>query len=124
MPVILHSISKLDEEMLKQSSLSIVKGLALCLRSAPGLRNEIVNSPDFWSLLHALHTIPEAAGDVFDILESVVGGSTPALTTDNYEPVISLLNDFAAAGSVGAAEEQKRDVAARRGKPVKKITSV
>ena len=84
------------------------------------MRKGIVNSPDFWSILHTLHSVQETAGEVFELMESVVGGRTPALTTDNYEPVLSLLNDFAAAGSVGIKDEQQRDQDARRGKLVEK----
>lgn len=120
--MLLHTISKLDDELLKQSAPSIVKGLQLCLRGAASLRYEVVNSPDFWSILRTLQMTPEIAADVFELLESVAGNGAPAVTTDNYEPVISLLNDFAAAGSIGATEEQRRDMAARRGKPTKKIT--
>lgn len=121
MPLLLHTISKLDNDQLNQSADSIVKGLNLCLRGPAGLRNEMVNSPDFWFLLQTLHSMPEIAQDVFELLEGVAGASASALTTDNYEPVIALLNESAAAGSVGATEEQRRDLAARRGKATKKL---
>lgn len=81
----------------------------------------MVNSPDFWSVLQALHALPETSSEVFELLENVAGAGASALTTDNYEPVMSLLNEFAAAGSVGANDEQRRDLAARRGKPTKKL---
>ena len=80
----------------------------------------MVNSPDFWLLLHTLHKIPEMANDVFELLEGVAGNGARAVTTDNYEPVVSLLNDFAAAGQVGSLDEQRRELATRRGKPLTK----
>lgn len=116
----MHTISKLEQDALKQAAVPIVKGLRLCLKGAAGLRQEIVTSPDFWSLLHTLHTVPDIASEVFELVESIATGGTSTLTTDNYEPVISLLSDFAAAGSVGANDEQRRDLAARRGRPVQK----
>lgn len=58
--------------------------------------------------------IPEAAGRAFDLVAKVVSGPPPAVTADNYKETVSLLNRFAAAGSVGAVIEQKRDNHARR----------
>jgi brefeldin A-resistance guanine nucleotide exchange factor 1 len=76
-------------------------------------------SPDFWNILHHLHTVPEAAPHVFRILEDLVEPPYNAITVDNYEPAISLLDSFATAGSVGANDEQRRDMAAKRGKGTK-----
>lgn len=120
-PIVLHAISKFDQELLKQAGPYVGKGLSLCLRGPPGLRNEIVNSPDFWSILHNLHSVPETAPDVFGMLQNLLEDASSTLTADNYEPILSLLNDFGAAGSVGALSEQRRDQAAMRGKqPTKK----
>ncbi len=80
----------------------------------------MVNSPDFWSVLKSLSSIPESADAVFKIVQDIVEGLTPALTADNYEPAVSLLNDFATAASVGAADEQRRDQALRKGNPPSK----
>lgn len=99
----------------------ILKGLQICLSGPAGLRNEIVNSPDFWLVLKALQSIPEMAQDVFDVVEDVVEGPKAALTADNYEFAVPLLGDFATAGSVGAASEQRRDEAARRGRSPTKV---
>lgn len=76
----------------------------------------MVNSPDFWSVLKALQAVPEMSDDVFSLFESVVVGNAAALTTDNYEFVIAMLGEYATAGSIGAQEEQRRDIALRRGK--------
>lgn len=116
MPVVLHTISKLSPELITQSATSIVRGLTLCLNGPSSLRCEIVNSPDFWSVLKALQAIPEMSDDVFALFESVAVGESAALTTDNYEFVIGMLGDYATAGSIGAQEEQRRDIALRRGK--------
>ena len=92
----------------------ILNGLALCIRDPSPLRNEITNTPDFWSIIRSLHTLPEAAGMAFDLVARVVAGQQVAVTADNYKDTVSLLNGFAAAGSVGALGEQKRDKTARR----------
>lgn len=80
----------------------------------------MVNSPDFWSLLRSLQAVPEVADEVFSLTENVVVGDISALTTDNYEPIISMLGDYATAGSIGAQDEQRRDLAARRGQKLSK----
>jgi len=59
---------------------------------------------------------------VFELLEDVTVGRPSAISADNYESAVALLNDYATAGSVGAVQEQKLDKAARRpksGKPTK-----
>lgn len=111
----LHTIAKFEEEQVKQAAGLIVKGLLLCLSGPAGLRNEMLNTPDFWSVLQALHSHQETAQKVFDIVEDVATGSISGLTVDNYDPVISLLNDFATAGSIGAKIERRREEIAARG---------
>ncbi|KAF2083553.1 Sec7-domain-containing protein [Saccharata proteae CBS 121410] len=115
-PVVLHAISSFPQETLSQVSLPLLKGLAECINGPVSLRNELVNSPDFWSILRSLHGLPEAAPEVFKILEEVVGGTPPSVSADNYEATLEVLNDFASAGSVGSAEEKRMD---RAGKGVK-----
>jgi len=109
-------MSKFDEDTLGHSALFIVKGLRLCLDGPAGLRCEMVNSPDFWSVLKALQAVADVAQDVFDMVEGVVEGSKAALTADNYGSAVQILGDFATAGSVGASTEQQRDEAARQGR--------
>lgn len=92
----------------------ILNGLTLCVRDPSPLRNELTNTPDFWSIMRSLHTLPEAAGTAFDLVGRVVAGRQAAVTADNYKDTVSLLNGFAAAGCVGAVVEQKRDKSARR----------
>ena len=115
-PVVLHTISSFDEDLLKLSALPVLKGVFDCLQGPSGLRKEMATSPDFWAILHSLHQETEATPVVFDILENVIIGSPSAITSDNYESAISLLNEFATAGSIGAAQEQKRGEALRRGR--------
>lgn len=76
----------------------------------------MANSPDFWSILRTLHPVSNLASTVFETLEDVATGSPAAVSADNYEAAIGLLNKFATAGSVGAVQEQRRDQAARKGK--------
>ena len=49
-----------------------------------------------------------------------------AITADNYEAAISLLNDFASAGSVGSMLEQRQVMPSQKGKATKqpKVQSV
>ena len=121
-PVILHTIAGYDQSMLEKASMHILTGLTLCIRDPSPLRNEVTNTPDFWSIMRSLHTLPEAAGKAFDLVARVVAGQQSAVTADNYKDTVSLLNGFAAAGSVGAVVEQKRDKTARRKeKPTKPV---
>ena len=131
-PVILHTISSLSPPILELSALEIMKGLTLCMRQPSPLRNEIANTPDFWSTIGGLHALQEAASLVFDLLVDIVKGTSSedgvekkvsAVTAHNYEAVVALLKDFATAASVGAVFEQKRDKNQRRLKPIKQTES-
>lgn len=118
-PVILHSISGFDQDILESVALPTIKGLSRCIRETTLLRNELTISPDFWSILQRLHQHGEAGPLVFELLQTI-GESTPQIVTaDNYESAIGLANDFVTAGSVGSIEERQRDVMARRSKGVK-----
>jgi len=66
-----------------------------------------------------LHLVKEVSGPVFKLLEDVTIGAFSAVSADNYECAIALLNDYATAGSVGAVQEQRLDKAGRRSKSVK-----
>jgi brefeldin A-resistance guanine nucleotide exchange factor 1 len=76
----------------------------------------LASSPDFWAILQQLHNVPEAAGDVFQLVEELTTSSQPGITADNYEAAIALLNEFATAAQIGAVQEQRHDQAVRRGK--------
>lgn len=115
-PVVLHTISSFNRDLLKECAQPILKGLSECVKSPTGLRKEIATSPDFWAVLQSLQPLPEVAPSVFDILEDVTGGTSAAITADNYEPAITLLNTFATAGSTGAAREARQEQPARRGR--------
>jgi len=115
--VILHFISSFGQDLLKKSAQPLLQGLSDCISGPLGLRNEIATTPDFWSVLHALLAAPEAAPKVFEIVETLVN---TVISTDNYEAAMSLLNDFATAGSVGALGEQRRDQVPRKGRQAAK----
>ena len=108
-PVILHTISSYDQPILEAAEVEIIQGLTICLRQPSPLRSEMTNTPDFWLILRSLHSRPNVAGQIFDIIRNVVEAKPTAVTADNYEATISLLTGFASAGSVGAAIEQQRD---------------
>ncbi|KAL1645158.1 GDP/GTP exchange factor for ARF [Diplodia intermedia] len=118
-PVILHTFATFDQDVLKQVAPTLLKGLLDCINGPISLRNELVNSPDFWTLLRTLHTSPEVAADVFQVAESLTLSNPPGICADNYEAAIALLNGFATAGSAGAIEEQRGDAKRQRGKGVK-----
>ncbi|KAI9780242.1 MAG: GDP/GTP exchange factor for ARF [Geoglossum umbratile] len=113
-PVVLHTISSLDQRTQERSALTTINGLAHCIKNPGPLRNEMTNSPDFWSILRSIMAGREATAAVFEIVQNVTVGIPSAITADNYESAILLLNDFASAASVGSLHEQKGDKAARR----------
>jgi golgi-specific brefeldin A-resistance guanine nucleotide exchange factor 1 len=115
-PVIFHTISSFNQSTLERSASSILRGLALCIKSPTPLRNETTNTPDFWSILHSLHATSEGAATVFELLENIVTARSSIVTADNYEAAVSLLNKFATAGSIGAIEEQRYEKITRRSK--------
>ncbi|THY94491.1 Sec7-domain-containing protein [Aureobasidium pullulans] len=116
-PVVLHTISSFNQDLLRRCGPTILKGISECIKGPASLRKEMATSPDFWSVLHALQPVSEAAPLAFHITEDIATGSPQAITADNYESAIGLLNTFATAGSAGIVREQRRDPAARRGKP-------
>ncbi len=114
-PVVLHAISALDDSTMDYTAAAIIPGLTKCIGESESLRKEITNSPDFWSIMHRLHQHKDESERVFALLQAIATSQPTAVTADNYESAISLANDFAAAGSVGSIQEQRRDMAARRG---------
>jgi golgi-specific brefeldin A-resistance guanine nucleotide exchange factor 1 len=113
-------ISSFRQELLEKAAPLILQGIGECINEPGPLRNEIITSPDFWVILRTLSRNPTVATTVFDILEAVtVESSPPAIMADNYESAVGLLNDFASAGSVGSAREQKQDKRVRKGQQAK-----
>lgn len=66
-------------------------------------------SPDLWSVLHSLHSSPDTAPQVFEVVLSVAEGPPSALTPDNYERVVDCLSDFGNAGSIASQDEKRRE---------------
>ncbi|KAF1955729.1 Sec7-domain-containing protein [Byssothecium circinans] len=118
-PVLLHTFSTFDKELLKQCADPLLKGLSECCKGVNGLRIELSSSPDFWAILNTLHQVPEVAGEVFQLVEDLTTSPQPGITADNYEAAIALLNEFATAAQVGARQEQLHDQAVRRGQAQK-----
>ncbi|KAF2198263.1 Sec7-domain-containing protein [Delitschia confertaspora ATCC 74209] len=115
-PVILHSFSSFNPDLLKQCAGPLLKGISECCKGSSGLRSELSSSPDFWTILNTLQTVPEAAGDVFQIVEDLATSERAGISADNYEAAMNLFNEFATAAQIGAALEQRYDQAVRRGK--------
>lgn len=116
-PVLLHNVSSFSADLLQKTSAPVLQGLKLCINTPGPLRNEIMTSPDFWVILQTLSSHSESAATVFEILESGVSGSPPAIMADNYEAAVKLLNSFASAAGSVVVSEQKAD---RRGTPQRK----
>ncbi|KAF2129257.1 Sec7-domain-containing protein [Dothidotthia symphoricarpi CBS 119687] len=115
-PVLLHTFSSFNEALLTECSQPLLQGLTDCCKGPNGLRSELAGSPDFWTILSRLSGVPDAAGDVFQLVEDLTTSPQPGITADNYEPAIALLNEFATSAQVGAREEQLHDQASRRSK--------
>lgn len=113
-PVVLHMISSFSQPKLEKSAALILKGLIVCIKDSGTLRNEIMNTPDFWSTIERIHAIPAVTSGVFGLLKAIVEDRAPAVTADNYEFVIGLLNSFASAGGAAAATHQERESNGRK----------
>ena len=116
-PVVLHAFSSFEDSVLEITASTIVAGLARCLSGSGPLGSEILNSPDFWSILQRLHKHAAEADHVFELLQGIASSSS-TITADNYEATVDLANDFATAGKIGTVQEQRRNFAARRGQKV------
>ncbi|EUC34639.1 hypothetical protein COCCADRAFT_92963 [Bipolaris zeicola 26-R-13] len=115
-PVLMHTFSSFNDSLLQECAQPILKGLSDCCKGPNALRSELAGSPDFWTILNRLANVPDAAGDVFLLVEDLATSPQPGITADNYEAAIALLNEFATAAQVGAREEQLYDQAVRRNK--------
>ncbi|KAI9842635.1 MAG: GDP/GTP exchange factor for ARF [Sclerophora amabilis] len=118
-PVVLHAISSFEQSMLTKCASSTLRGISHCIKEPGPLRNEMINSPDFWSILQTLYSVKDAAAPVFQILKNVTSEKASAITADNYQAAISLLSDFASAGGAGFTPESKQDKNSRKGRPAK-----
>jgi len=119
-PVVLHHMSSFNQDLIKASAQNILKGLLECIKGSTGLRNEIATSPDFWSLLHSLRALPDGAALAFRIIDEITNGTPPAISADNYEGAVSLLNAFALAGGE-IPQDQRRGQPPRRGRPQQQL---
>lgn len=107
-------ISSFSQPKLEKSAALILKGLIFCIKESGTLRNEILNTPDFWSTIERIHAIHAVSAGVFSLLKAIVEDRAPAVTADNYEFVVGLLNSYANAGGAAAASQQQREPTARR----------
>lgn len=119
-PVVLHAISSFDDVVMDRTGPSVINGLSRSIAAADSLKNELANSPDFWSILQRLHRHEKQSQNVFGILEMAVKADPPIIAADNFESAVSLANDFATAASVGAVPDQRREAGSRRGRPQQK----
>ncbi|KAH6703350.1 ARF guanine-nucleotide exchange factor 2 [Verticillium dahliae] len=113
-PVLLHTISNFPKDTLAKSSVMLIQGLKLCVVEPGPLRNEIMTSPDFWSIMRALAGRYDSAAVVFDLLERGCTGVPPAIMADNYEAALLLLGDFASAAGRAVLAERKQEQRPRK----------
>lgn len=107
-------ISSFSQPKLEKSAVLVLKGLIVCIKESGTLRSEIINTPDFWSTIERIHTVPAVSAGVFSLLKAIVEDRAPAVTADNYEFVIGLLNSFANAAGAAAASQKQRESHGRR----------
>ncbi|KAL6881533.1 hypothetical protein J3F83DRAFT_722627 [Trichoderma novae-zelandiae] len=112
-PIFLHTISSLPQDLVLKTADIILSGLSICTRDPGPLRSEMMTSPDFWVILRVVAGDANAAAQIFDILERSTTGTPPAIMADNYEAAISLLNHFASAADPLAARDSKSPEATR-----------
>ncbi|KAM0247104.1 hypothetical protein ACHAQJ_009982 [Trichoderma viride] len=113
-PIFLHTISSLPQDLLLKTADVILSGLSICTRDPGPLRSEMMTSPDFWVILRVVAGDANAAAQIFDILERSTAGTPPAIMADNYEAAISLLNHFASAADPLASRDSKAPESTRR----------
>ncbi|KAH6607901.1 hypothetical protein Trco_004214 [Trichoderma cornu-damae] len=106
-PIFLHTISSLPQDLLLKTADIILSGLSVCTRDPGPLRSEMMTSPDFWVILRVVAGDASAAAQIFDILEKSTTGTPPAIMADNYEAAISLLSHFASATDLLASRDSK-----------------
>lgn len=106
-PIFLHTVSSLPQDLLLKTASVILSGLSICTRDPGPLRSEMMTSPDFWAILRVVAGDASAAAQIFDILERSTAGTPPAIMADNYEAAIALLNHFASAADPLVSRESK-----------------
>lgn len=113
-PIFLHTVSSLPQDLLLKTASVILSGLSICTRDPGPLRSEMMTSPDFWAILRVVAGDASAAAQIFDILERSTAGTPPAIMADNYEAAIALLNHFASAADPLASRDSKAHESTKR----------
>lgn len=108
-------MSSFPETLLTQTAPLVLQGLGSCIEEPGPVRSEIMTSPDFWALLKALAAREDRGQAAFAVLERGVGGTQPAILSENYEAAISLLGEFASASRAAGPSKPKASTA-RTGK--------
>lgn len=121
---LLHYISSLPQEVLAQTSGTILSGLATCTNEPGPLRSQMMTSPGFWATLRVLANSPESAAMVFDILDKGTTGTPPAIMADNYVAAVALLNQFASAANPLASPEAKAETERRQSADSSRVVEV
>ncbi|EEP80403.1 conserved hypothetical protein [Uncinocarpus reesii 1704] len=118
-PVVLHSISSFEQDILENSAVPIIAGLT-SIGNETQLWKEITKYPDFWSIIQRLHQHQDGGAMIFDLLRNIVESDPPVINADNYEAAVGIANDFANAGSIVAIQELRHEPSVRRTRSVKK----
>ena len=91
---------------MKSSAVLIAKGFIVCIRDGGPLKSEIISTLDFWSILDKLRSIPDSQNIIFSLIEGLVGAKSSAITADNYESAIGLLDKFATSQQLSVVQQQ------------------
>jgi len=105
--LVIHTIHSLDNDILRQVSQDVIKGLDKCIHGPAALRTEVTNLSDFWDLLTWFASFPAGAPMASRTVEEIISQPPSAITAGNFEAAIFLLNEFATAGANMLMNERK-----------------
>ncbi|KAI5201572.1 Sec7-domain-containing protein [Aureobasidium subglaciale] len=106
-----------DQASVSSFGQDVAQSLKSVIRDADGLHPVTVGRASYYLLNLLKASDVEAAPLAFHITEDIATGSPQAITADNYESAIGLLNTFATVNNSNGPREQRREPAARRSKP-------
>lgn len=104
--IALDVLRSLPSTVLNSVSEQLMAGVARILEKDAG----VAKSQTEWGLILALFSAtvahPEASKVTMSIVQKMVTGTHPGLTTDNFSGVVALLDEFATAAGAAAASRQ------------------
>lgn len=98
----IQDLAALDDAILQRTAVPIAYGLLGCLRVDSAIP-QIASSTETFDLVSKINMHPDAASLIFEIVSLL----SSAVSSDNYESMIKILDGFASAGQVGAEDERQ-----------------